>query len=544
MEKGSELHGGGNFRLLRLFAAYLLDQKRDAFLRFSSDKLFELDVPLLRQIPRAEGEALADKSNIEMLQSLAEGHPGAHIQKAIDRWRTEQFPRVQRNHFVVEDVTRIGHARKVSFLKFLPEFTNDNRELVELMMEVEDYILEYTSTTLHNFVDIIDNRMIEQLDRLQESEALYKNAERIANIGNWRWEVNANTVHWTDGLYRIYGFEPGSIAVNFEVFLSYVHEAEREKIKNVIVDSLTSRKPFEFYHRIVTDAGIIKTLHSRGEVMMNDKGDVYQMIGSAQDVTTLKEAERQLREHQEILEHKTRELQESNASLEEFAFVASHDLKEPLRKISILISMLGESVVWETEKQRVWYERILASAARMRNLIEDLLSLSMISANTQKSRHNLGEVFNKALSVFDTVVQEMRATIISDELPEADIIPSQFDQLFQNLLSNALKFTRSGVAPEIKITHRILTPEGSAAEYSLPRAPHLEICVADNGVGFNNVYSEKIFAVFQRLHHKDLYEGTGIGLAICRKVVKNHGGIMVAKGQEGKGAEFLVIIPL
>lgn len=543
MENGSELRHGRSFRLLPIFAAHILQNQKAEFLRFLREKLYELDVPLLRDIPRDEGDQLADKSNLEMLQSLSEGQPNTHIQKAIDRWRTDQFPRVQRNHYVVDDVTRIGHARKLSFLQFLPSFTNNNQKIVELMMEVEEYILEYTSTTLNNFVDIIDSRMVNQLERLEESEAIYKSAERIAHIGNWRWEVAANKVHWTDGLYRIYGFEPGSIEVNFEVFLSYVHEDDRESIKNIIVNSLSSKNPFEFYHRIVTDDGVTKVLHSRGEVRLDNLGNVVEMIGSAQDVTQLKETERQLREQQEVLEQKTRELQESNANLEEFAFVASHDLKEPLRKISILISMLGESIQWETEKQQVWYERIVASAARMRNLIEDLLSLSLISANTQKSRHNLGEVFNKSLSVFDAVLHETKAKVMVDELPEADIIPSQIDQLFQNLLSNALKFTRPGVVPEITISHRLLSAETSVNEYSLPRLPHLEICVADNGVGFDNLYSEKIFAVFQRLHHRNVYEGTGIGLAICRKVVKNHGGIITAHGEQGKGAEFRVIIP-
>lgn len=531
------------YRLLPGFASFILEHLKEEFLRYSREKLFEQDVPLLREITHNEAAALADKSNLELLDALAQGNPAIHIQKAMDRWRKEQFPRVQRNHYVVEDVTKIAHVRKLSFVHFVNRYTRDEQQVIELIKEVEEYLLEYTATTLHDFVEIIDSRLMLQLNRLEESENLYKNAERIAKIGNWRWDVAANKVYWTDGLFRIYGLEPGSIDVTFEVFLAYVHEGDRTRIRDIISDSLSTLRSFEFFHRIVTDDGKVRSLHSRGEVLTNEKGQVYEMIGSAQDVTILKETEQQLRDQQEILERKTRELEESNASLEEFAFVASHDLKEPLRKISVLITALGESIVLQTDKERMLYERIVASAARMRNLIEDLLSLSLLSANTSKSVHSLQDVVDKALSVFENVIADRGVVVTCQPLPSAPIIRSQFDQLFQNLISNALKFVRDSVTPQITITNQVLTSSQSAERYSLEREPHLEIVIADNGIGFNNAHNEKIFAVFQRLHHNDEFEGTGIGLAICRKVVKNHGGIIVANGTPGQGAEFRVIIP-
>jgi signal transduction histidine kinase len=545
MERGGAVNKkGSTYRLLPGFASFILDHLREEFLQYSREKLFEHNVPVLREMARDEAEALADKSNLELLDALAEGNPALHIQKAIDRWRKEQFPRVQRNHNVVEDVTKIAHVRKLSFVHFVSRYAKDELQTIELIKEVEEYLLEYTATTLHDFVEIIDSRLMTQLHRLEESENLYKSAERIAKIGNWRWEVAANKVHWTDGLFRIYDMEPGSIDVTFEVFLAYVHEDDRGMITETISNSLRTLQPFELFHRIVTDKGKVRALHSRGEVLTNDKGKVHEMIGSAQDVTDLKEAEGQLREQQEILERKTRELQESNANLEEFAFVASHDLKEPLRKISVLLSALQESVVLQTDKERLLHDRIIAAAARMRNLIDDLLSLSLLSANTNKSPHSLQDVVDKALSVFENEIAAQGVVVTCQPLPVVPMIRSQLDQLFQNLISNALKFMRPGVTPQITITNQVLTPSTSAELYNLGREPHLEIVVADNGIGFSNVYGEKIFAVFQRLHNKDEFEGTGIGLAICRKVVKNHQGIILANATLGVGAEFRVIIPL
>ncbi|HZY82377.1 MAG TPA: ATP-binding protein [Cyclobacteriaceae bacterium] len=368
-----------------------------------------MDIPLLRRMSVEEGDALADKSNLELLTALTHRNPAQHIEKAIDRWRTGQFPRVQRNHFVVEDVTGIGHVRKISFLEFLPRYTTDPKQIISICAEIDSYILEYTSTTLHSFVGIIDER---------------------------------------------------------------IHE------------------------------------------------------------------------YVEHLERRTRELQESNASLEEFAYAASHDLKEPLRKISVFIRMLGESVKDAGEREQSWYQRIEASAERMRNLIDDLLSLSLLSAEAKPTNNSLKRIFDDSMQMLEGAIEETKAVIITSGLPEATVIPSQFGLLFQNLVSNSLKFTKAGVAPEIRVTHRSIGPAEAQEVYGLARQACWEIKVSDNGIGFDNNYGEKIFAVFQRLHNKNDYEGTGIGLAICRKVVKNHGGTIVAKGEPGKGATFTVVIPM
>jgi signal transduction histidine kinase len=179
----------------------------------------------------------------------------------------------------------------------------------------------------------------------------------------------------------------------------------------------------------------------------------------------------------------------------------------------------------------------------MRSLIDALLSLSGLSQEARPERFSLKQVLDESLQLLDRNIEETNATVKSTDLPEALIIPSQVGLLFQNLLTNSLKFTRVGVAPVISVSHRNLKSDEVHSEYGLPKAPAIEITIVDNGIGFDNAHNEKIFAVFQRLHNKDQYEGTGIGLSICRRIVKNHGGIINATGEPGKGATFRVVLP-
>jgi light-regulated signal transduction histidine kinase (bacteriophytochrome) len=243
------------------------------------------------------------------------------------------------------------------------------------------------------------------------------------------------------------------------------------------------------------------------------------------------------------LSQKNLQLQQSNANLEEFAYVASHDLKEPLRKISIFGDRLLSTQYQHLASDGQFYlEKIIDSSRRMQLLINDLLSLSLITGNKSFVRYSLQSILNEVVRTLEYKIEEMNATVHAQPLPEANIIPSQFRQLFQNLISNSMKFVREGVKPEININSRQLRAE-DVEPYNLPATGnYLEITFTDNGIGFDNVFAGKIFAIFQRLHHKD-YEGTGIGLAICKKIVENHGGIIQAMGEPGKGAAFKIIIP-
>ena len=240
----------------------------------------------------------------------------------------------------------------------------------------------------------------------------------------------------------------------------------------------------------------------------------------------------------------TLQLEQSNASLEEFAYVASHDLKEPLRKISTfgdrLVATQAEKLLPEG---KLYLQKIVDASQRMQTMINDLLSISMISNNTAFENYSLQTILEEALQTLEYKIEQNNAIVTFDTLPEAQIIPSQFRQLFQNLLSNSLKFVREGIQPAIRI-HCSVVDAKDLANYQLRQASkYYKIEFSDNGIGFENEFAGKIFAIFQRLHGRSEYEGSGIGLAICKKIVEHHGGIIYANGVPNEGATFTIILP-
>jgi PAS domain S-box-containing protein len=268
------------------------------------------------------------------------------------------------------------------------------------------------------------------------------------------------------------------------------------------------------------------------------RGEVVGTQGFFWDVTARKFAEERLKET-------AAELARSNEELERFASVASHDLQEPLRKIQAfgdrLRAKCGDQL---TEQGADYLERMLNAADRMRTLINDLLTFSRVTTRGQPFVPvNLSELVGEILSDLEVRIEQTAARVEVDDLPTLDADPTQMRQLFQNLVGNALKFHREGVAPHIRIQvdRRVqVEREESAARGSA--ACH--ITVRDNGIGFDEKYTGRIFNVFQRLHGRGEYEGTGIGLAVCEKIVKRHGGSITAKSRPGEGAAFIVTLPV
>lgn len=258
------------------------------------------------------------------------------------------------------------------------------------------------------------------------------------------------------------------------------------------------------------------------------------------------------RKSEEALAQKADELARSNAELEQFAFVASHDLQEPLRKIQAF----GDRLKTKCEKVelgegRDYLERMQNAAARMQTLINDLLAFSRVIRSSQPFVPvDLGAVTKEVLNDLEVRIEKNKASVEVGELPTIDADPMQIRQLMQNLLSNALKFQPPDAKPVVKITSRIIAAppwnQPAPGENGKPAADFstCELSVQDNGIGFEEKYLEKIFAVFQRLHGRTEYEGTGVGLAVCRRIVDRHGGNITAKSEPNKGATFIVTLPV
>jgi len=247
---------------------------------------------------------------------------------------------------------------------------------------------------------------------------------------------------------------------------------------------------------------------------------------------------------QKQLEDNNKELEASNHDLQQFASVASHDLQEPLRKIQIFSNLIKD-MQGELSPELVSYlNKIIDSSAKMRTLIVDILDYSRLSANeTGYQEVDLNEVVNDVKLDFDLLVQEKQATITSCHLPVIKGNKGQLRQVFQNIISNALKFSKPGVAPQINITCKLIAEKSfDAAE--VHDGPFCLISIKDNGIGFNQKYMGNIFALFERLNTKNAYSGTGIGLAIAKKIVDKHKGLITAISKEGEGAAFMIILPL
>ncbi len=240
------------------------------------------------------------------------------------------------------------------------------------------------------------------------------------------------------------------------------------------------------------------------------------------------------------------QLERSNAELRDFASVASHDLQEPLRKIRAFSDRLRLKCGDVLEEQGLDYlDRMQKAAGRMQTLIQDLLTLSHVTSRAQPFvTVDLNAVMGEVLSDLEIPIEQTRALIEVAKLPTIDADPVQMRQLFQNLLSNAVKFHKPGQPPEVIVSARILPAQEHQIAGAGPGDDLCQLVVADNGIGFEEQYVEQVFTLFQRLHSRQEYEGTGIGLAVCRKIASRHGGSIVAKSEKGQGATFIVRLPV
>lgn len=279
-------------------------------------------------------------------------------------------------------------------------------------------------------------------------------------------------------------------------------------------------------HQRLTDGRVIAVMHQP----MTDGGSV----ATYEDVTQTVRAEEALREYASKLEQSNRELQD-------FASVASHDLQEPLRKIEAFADRLKAKCSDElSEAGRNYIDRMQDAARRMRLLINDLLTYSRVTTKARPfAKLSLTTLVSEVMSDLQITIEQAQAKIVLENLPEIEADATQIRQLMQNLLSNALKFRAEGVPPVIRIAGRVLQPARPGESGGL-----CEIVVSDNGIGFEQKYADRIFGIFQRLHGRNEYEGTGIGLATCRKIVERHGGSILASSAPGQGATFTLKLPI
>jgi PAS domain S-box-containing protein len=348
------------------------------------------------------------------------------------------------------------------------------------------------------------------------------------------------------------------------VWFNFIHPDDRENVITSWRSSFNGRKPFEGKFRFLSVSGKYIVAYANSSPIFDTGGKVTGYIGILQDISAeeqikyslekivldrtedLRKRNADLRQAETVLKEKNEELEKINNQLASFAHIASHDLQEPLRKVQMnfdrLFDLEGDNF---SEKGKDLYHRITDSTNQMKNLIRDLLSFAQCNDYEGKLEEvDLNLVVKDVLNVLDAKITEKNATIEVGELPTLNIVRFQFHQLFLNLLSNALKFSKSGVNPYVMVRSDLV--EGSRLPKGMGEfnKAYYHLSVSDNGIGFDIEQSEKIFEMFHRLHVRTEYEGTGLGLAICKKIVENHKGAIFAESRKNEGAVFHMYLPV
>jgi signal transduction histidine kinase len=377
------------------------------------------------------------------------------------------------------------------------------------------------------------------LNELIAIRELLDETEQRLSFGTWSLDITTGKMEWSDGLQRIFGYcDTPALPKDLNFYLQHVVDKDRAIYDQTITQSVKNNTEFSITYSIVNGDGDELILFTKGKTIAGSSGNTTKLIGVTHDIT-------QVRDHEQRLEEKVLELDRSNKELEEFAYIASHDLQEPLRKITSFSERLREKLGNEISAESETYlNRMLAATDNMRLLIDNLLEFSRTNRISEPNASvDLNKLLTEVKTDLDMKVEDSGAVIEIRKLPVIEGYPSQLKQLFNNLLSNAIKFRRPDEAPHITVSSEELTGDQKIGMHLRTGKTFYQITVKDSGIGFDQEFAQKIFQIFQRLHGKAEYPGSGIGLAICKKIAENHKGLIYAVGRTGSGSEFSVILP-
>lgn len=382
-----------------------------------------------------------------------------------------------------------------------------------------------------------DLRSMKKLnDELRFLNYTFNTAEKIAGISHWKYSLQNRAYWFSENFYNLIGVDPEKFTPSLENILPFLHPEDRELVVNTYTDSIINKTPTSLIFRLFPANGQMKYIRTVSSFAENSHGELVK-IGVNYDIT-------EQCANTANLEESNRHLRAINAELESFNNIVSHDLQEPLRKIQMFISRIEEQefeLISPTGQD--YFKRIAFSANRMQNLLIDLVNYSRaMKGDKAFADISLTDAMTDVIQELALNIEEKKAVVKVGNLPTIHGIPAQIHQLFVNLMTNALKFTPPGVPPQIKVTHEKIAEGEQCNGIVLSDKEFVKIVFADKGIGFDQEFADKIFLLFRRLE-KETYEGTGIGLAICKKIVENHNGHIIADGRRGKGAKFSIYLP-
>jgi PAS domain S-box-containing protein len=374
--------------------------------------------------------------------------------------------------------------------------------------------------------DITERKRAE--DELRTKEGLLSESQHIAQLGSWDWTVQAGTsaMVWTPETYRLFGVSPDTFVLSSETFQALIHPDDRAAMQAWMRACLAGLGPPDLEFRVCLQDGSVRYINGRGHIVQQDaEKKSIRMVGVAQDITKRKLAEAALLQ-------RTEELARSNTELVQFAYVASHDLQEPLRMVSSYVQLLARRYAGKLDADAdVFIGFAVDGAKRMQHMINDLLAFSRVTTKGHGFEPVEADAALKlALVNLKMAIEESQASVTFDPLPVVNADSAQLTQLFQNLIGNAIKFRRKE-PPKVHVSVE-------------KRAREWEFSVRDNGIGIEPQHLERIFVIFQRLNTAAEFPGTGIGLAICKKIVERHGGNLWVSSQPGAGSTFHFTIPM
>jgi PAS domain S-box-containing protein len=374
-------------------------------------------------------------------------------------------------------------------------------------------------------VEISERKATEGL--LQEKDARLTEAQEIARMGSWEWTPASQRVAWSDEVFRLSGLMPGKFGGRLDDFVNNAHPEDRGVLRAALEAAPRTRQPLSIDYRIIRPDGAVRSLHAHGKAILDDAGAVLRVVGTLQDVTERKEADRAIQDLNRELEARMKDLATVNKELEGFSYSVSHDLRAPLRAIDGFSRMLLEDCSERLDDEgRRYLQIIISNTHKMGQLIDDLLAFSRMGRKSLEATSL--DMSKLARSVFAELRDQHPDRAIEariDDLPEGRGDPAMFRQVFVNLISNAIKYSRGRNPAIIEIGGR-----------TDPR--ETVYWIRDNGVGFEMDYAHKLFGVFQRLHTSQEFEGTGVGLALVQRIIQRHGGRVWAEAKPGVGATF------
>lgn len=414
----------------------------------------------------------------------------------------------------------------------------------------------------------------EEIARFTEERQRFTFAQRIGRIGTFEWDIPSKQITLTPELEALYGLPPGGLEGSYESWTRRVHPEDLAQAEESLQRAARGESPYEAEFRVVWPDGSIHWLLAKGDLLLDNERRARRVIGVNIDITERKEAEEQLAAQTALLQAAHRDLQNLNANLEamviqrtqeyletaetlrqlntelersnqelqDFAHVASHDLQEPLRKIQAFGNLLEEEYGAVLGDGKAYLDRMRIAASRMQRLINDLLTFARVTTRAQPFLEiDLNSIVQEAIDDLEASVRANHGEVEVSPLPIIEADPMQMRQVFQNLIGNALKFHRPEIPPHVKISAEVSNEAGDNP------SPERQICtirVEDNGIGFDEKYLDRIFTVFQRLHGKGQFEGTGVGLAVVRKIITRHNGTITAQSTPGEGSTFIIVLPI